>query len=68
MYHCFYLTRVFDARWEWIGDWEIDKSKRFGESDADGYMYATNFERLLEMIRSQTTMGTPSAASLVRRR
>lgn len=31
-------------------------------------MYATNYERLLEMIRFKTTTGTPSATSLVRRR
>lgn len=46
----------------------MDKTKRYGDCDVDGYMYAASFDRLLEMIRSRTAMGAPSKASIVRRR
>lgn len=56
------------VRWEWAGDWEVDHSKRYGECDAEGFMYGSSNDKLLESIRNKQTVGTTSSTSLVRRR
>lgn len=59
--------RLF-CSWDWSGDWIIDTSKSFGETDAEGWVYGTSFEKILEMIASNTTTGICSSTSIFRRR
>jgi hypothetical protein len=55
--------------WEWTDKtWEVDKSGKFGESDAEGWSYAPTFEVLVENTRTQTLKADRNNASMMRRR
>ena len=62
------LLLLLMCRWEWDGEWEVDHSKRYGDTDAEGFMYATTNEKLLENIRNRCSSGANNTTSLVRRR
>lgn len=46
----------------------MDAGKRYGDTDTDGYIYASTNEGLLEMIRNRCTIGVAANTSIVRRR
>jgi hypothetical protein len=55
--------------WEWVDkSWEVDKSGKFGECDAEGWSYATTFEILVENTRLQALKVNAGAANMMRRR
>ena len=48
--------------------WVVDRSKTYGESDADGWAYASTLERLIDSFKMNNTVGKKSSTSMVRRR
>lgn len=56
------------SSWEWFDEWEVDLSRSFGETDEDGWAYASSHEKISEMIKFVCTSGIPTTTSLARRR
>ena len=54
--------------WEFITDWTVDTSGKFGSTDAEGWSYATSFETLFENSIKGKSDGEMRSLSLVRRR
>jgi hypothetical protein len=60
---------VAPSGWEWVEeDWLVDKSKSFGNTDDEGWVYGPSFERIQENIKSLATSGSKSATWLFRKR
>lgn len=57
------------AGWEWTQKaFEVDMSGEYGKVDEDGWSYATNFEKLMEMTRTKTLSGEKAVMHMARRR
>lgn len=54
--------------WDWDGDWKIDHSKRYGETDSQGYCYGSTNARVLDKIIGCCSTDAPTASSMIRRR
>jgi len=54
--------------WVWDGEWDVDHSKRYGETDAQGYCYGSSNERVLEKMIGCCSSDTPTTSSIIRRR
>jgi hypothetical protein len=55
--------------WEWVEeDWIIDKSKSFGHTDEEGWVYGTSFEKIQQAIMNLSTTGVKSTTALFRKR
>lgn len=46
----------------------MDKTKSFGDTDSDGWVYGSSFEKIQEMIARTSTTGICSSTSLYRKR
>ena len=58
---------VIEPGWEWVSELQVDKSRRYGMPDEEGWMYGISFESLIDQINiGQAEEQTSS--SIVRRR
>ena len=58
---------TLEPGWEWVSELQVDKSKRYGSPDEEGWMYGISFESLIDQIKSGKAE-EQTAASIVRRR
>ena len=58
---------TLEPGWEWVSELQVDKSKRYGSPDDEGWMYGISFESLIDQIKSGKAE-EQTAASIVRRR
>lgn len=55
--------------WEWVDKaWAVDRSGKFGDTDAEGWSYGTTIEQLVEQTRLQALKADRSTANVMRRR
>ena len=54
--------------WQWMAKWVIDKSTLYGQTDTEGWAYASTLDGLQESYHNHTTSGEKKTTSLIRRR
>ena len=58
---------TLESGWEWVSELQVDKSRRYGIPDDEGWMYGVSFESLIEQINTGKAE-EQTASSIVRRR
>ena len=59
---------VLPPGWQWIIQWQVDKSHSYGSLDNDGWSYANTFENLIECTKNRCLSSEIGRLSVVRRR
>ena len=58
---------TLESGWEWVSELQVDKSRRYGAPDEEGWMYGVSFESLIDQMNAGKAE-EQTASSLVRRR
>ena len=62
-----HVPYIRKAGWEWVSEVQVDRSKRFGNADEEGWMYGLSFDALIEKINAGKA-AEQNSSSVVRRR